>query len=383
VKKYAEAKGYYQDASDIKPSDQYPKDQIAKIDKFLGDLKAKDDAYNQLISTADSELGLKNYLEAKDLYYEASDIKANEQYPKDKIAEIDAALEANRAKQDRLNGEYLKKIDIADESFDSEDYNTARMYYESASKVKPKEEYPKLQIAEIDRLIKAKASQKIANQNKYDQAVSDGDELFIAKDYDGALAKYKLANKIFPSEPYPRDRISDIEEMQSQAKANEKAYKSAVSQGDFFFQDRKYVQARMQYNKALRLKSDATYPSQQLAAIDKKLAEREKRLSASSSSSSSSSASSGISDVEKKKREVALSEEKRDATFLSTLAQKYPTGVTVEEYKEKNRVVTRIIVSDGSIANEYKKIKYNWGGLYFFKNNESTTQGVFDVEAKQ
>jgi hypothetical protein len=80
---------------------------------------------------------------------------------------------------------------------------------------------------------------------------------------------------------------------------------------------------------------------------------------------------------------VKLSDEERSREFLSELAQKYPEGVTVESFQEANRVITRVIVNRNNIANEFKKVKYNWGGLYFFKNNTSITQGLFDQETKQ
>jgi hypothetical protein len=80
---------------------------------------------------------------------------------------------------------------------------------------------------------------------------------------------------------------------------------------------------------------------------------------------------------------VKLSDEVRSKDFLSELAQKYPEGITVENFQEANRTITRVIVNRSSIANEYKKVKYNWGGLYFFKNNMSISQNLFELETKQ
>jgi hypothetical protein len=38
---------------------------------------------------------------------------------------------------------------------------------------------------------------------------------------------------------------------------------------------------------------------------------------------------------------------------------------------------------DGPTANEYKKITYNWGGIFYKKNDLDITDGTFKKEAKE
>ncbi|MFT6211049.1 MAG: hypothetical protein ACJATE_001679, partial [Bacteroidia bacterium] len=33
-------------------------------------------------------------------------------------------------------------------------------------------------------------------------------------------------------------------------------------------------------------------------------------------------------------------------------------------------------------ANQYSRVKWNWGGVYYFKNDESTSKQVFDQETQ-
>ncbi len=51
---------------------------------------------------------------------------------------------------------------------------------------------------------------------------------------------------------------------------------------------------------------------------------------------------------------------------------------TVSEIVEPNRTITIIRISNGEHYSEYRKINYNWGGVYFFKdNNASISEQLF------
>ena len=49
---------------------------------------------------------------------------------------------------------------------------------------------------------------------------------------------------------------------------------------------------------------------------------------------------------------------------------------------EKRTVIKIIVVKDGK-ANEYKKIIYNWGGIYYEKNGEVIEESIFETETKE
>lgn len=88
---YRCAKSFYLRAHILKPDDKYAADKIEKCDEVL----AKTDYYyhyNDAIKQADELFMQKKYAEAKAKYQEASAIKPAEQYPKDKIAECDKLL---------------------------------------------------------------------------------------------------------------------------------------------------------------------------------------------------------------------------------------------------------------------------------------------------
>ena len=65
------------------------------------------------------------------------------------------------------------------------------------------------------------------------------------------------------------------------------------------------------------------------------------------------------------------------------LAESYPIGITEESEIKGNREIQRLIVKrkEGT-ANQYSRVKWNWGGVYYFKNEQSTSKQIFDQETQ-
>lgn len=52
--------------------------------------------------------------------------------------------------------------------------------------------------------------------------------------------------------------------------------------------------------------------------------------------------------------------------------------ITREDIVERNRVVTKIKITKNGIQTEYSRVYYNWGGLFYFKNNSmSISENLF------
>ncbi|HTL80125.1 MAG TPA: hypothetical protein VL651_00395 [Bacteroidia bacterium] len=85
------AKKYYLKASKLKSDDTYSKDQVRLCDDNIKNEKLNK-TYNDLITKADNKFKAKDWAGAKVLYQEASAMKADEQYPKDQIAQCDKLM---------------------------------------------------------------------------------------------------------------------------------------------------------------------------------------------------------------------------------------------------------------------------------------------------
>ena len=304
-KSYAVAKTNYNAALQVKSKEQYPKDQLAAIDKALAAdadaakkaamEKALQAKYDSIIKIADASFNSKDYSNAKTGYNSALKVKPSEQYPKDQLAAIDKAIAAadadkKNAAQRALQAKYDSIIKIADAAFNSKDYSNAKTGYNSALKVKPSEQYPKDQLAAIDKAIAAAEADKKnaaqrALQAKYDSIIKIADAAFNSKDYNNAKTGYNSALKVKPSEQYPKDQLAAIDKALASAadaarlaaleKAKQAKYDSLIKIADAAFKAKTYSDAKTGYNAALQVKPSEQYPKDQLAAIDKALADQD------------------------------------------------------------------------------------------------------------
>ncbi len=307
AKDYKTAKEQYQLAKNIKPTEKYPTEKIAEIDKLLADLakanldkKALDTKYNSLISQADNFLGNKSYDEAKLKYQAALSIKNEETYPKNKIAEIDGILAAIAKKEQDANlasaaekkkREYFNAIIAqADGEFAAKKYQEAIKKYNEALGVIPNEAYPKNKIKEINDVL-AKLEDKKQNSllaqkaldEKYNKLITSGDAAFSTKDYGTAKTKFRGALSIKPTESYPKNKIDEInkiladlakQEQEKQSKNNALAqkklrYNGFIKSGDSYFLKKQYQQSISSYKSALGIMPSESYPKDKIDEINK------------------------------------------------------------------------------------------------------------------
>lgn len=298
TKDYKKAVQSFTDALGLKPGDPIAKAKLSDAQMRVSELaaaEAKEKQYADLIKEADGLFGKKSYDEAKAKYTAASAIKDQETYPKQKIKECDAFLAdlAKKAEADKkakeLNDKYNAAVAAGDAAFKAAKYEEAKAKFTEAGGLKPEEKYPPQQLAAIaakmDELAKkAEADKKAAElEANYNAAIKAGDDAFKAAKYDDAKAKYNEALGLKPKEKYPTDQLAAIEkklaELAAKADADKKAaeleanYQAAIKAADDAFKAATYDAAKTKYNEALGLKPKEKYPTDQLAAIDKKLAE--------------------------------------------------------------------------------------------------------------
>jgi tetratricopeptide (TPR) repeat protein len=311
AKEYEKAKAKYQSANEVKAEEQYPKDKIAEIDGVLADLakkeaeeKAKNEQYQTLIAEADGLMNSKEYEKAKAKYQSASEVKAEEQYPKDKITEIDgvlADLAKREAEEKAKNEKYQQFITVADASLVAKKYEEAKTAYKQAIEVKSEEQYPKDKIAEIEatlaEIAKKKAEEEAIakaekeKQEKYDAFIAQADASLAAKKYEEAKSTYKKAIEVKSNEQYPKDKVLEIEAVLAEIarkkaeeesvlmaeKERDEKYAALIAKADKSFGSKDYEAAKSSYNEAVGVKSGEQYPKDKITEIDKLLAEIAKK----------------------------------------------------------------------------------------------------------
>ncbi len=318
------ARNYYLQAKEVKPTEQYPQIQIAKINKTLNEIARKErleQEYQNAMNSGQQLLASHNYDDAKLAFYKALEYK-----PKDELATAKLA-EANGALLRQLqNEEYAQIIKNADRAYEIESWNEAEKLYTEASKLLPNEKHPTdrldliAQIKQYEQLLitannhynskewsqalsvyqqviatksNQEASTRIAEINEhinqanineqYREAISKADASFDAKEYKNAIDIYQSALAIKANESYPTEQIekanNELAKIDAQQAAEEqkKRYYELIEQADNAFNQEQWQSARDLYTQAGGIKDYMTYPVEQIAKIDQTLARIEER----------------------------------------------------------------------------------------------------------
>ncbi|TXC81663.1 hypothetical protein [Luteibaculum oceani] len=275
--KFTEAIAKYEGALKLKPQESYPANQINAAQAALSKLEEQrkiQEQYDNLIASADNSFNNKKYEDAIGLYTEALKLKSQEAYPKDQIEKARAALQ-QLEDQAKLNEKYDKFVQAGDKAFGSEQFEEAIAQFTSASELKPEEQYPKEQIAAAKKAIADRKAQEELNK-KYNDLIVDGDANIKAEKYNEAIASYTEALKVKPNEQYPKDQIAAAKEAIAQKEAQQAAeekYNALIASADQKFGEQNYQAAITDYSAALAIKGNEQYPSEQIAKAEKALAD--------------------------------------------------------------------------------------------------------------
>lgn len=272
-----EARKQYQLALSVRSDESYPQQQLKAIDVKVTEIVEQQklkQQYDAAIAEADKLYKQGRFELAIAKYKEAQVLGVQSDYPQAKISEI-TTLMVNAQKNKEVNDNYNKQMLLGMRLKKQENLTEAKKAFMAAANLKPTEQSPKDQIAEINNLILVKNQQTVLNR-KYKAAMKSGDSLFALKEYDKAKQSYILASTLKPDEVNANLKVTKTEtilaslEREAQAK---KSYDAAISQGDAYFSNNRFDEAKTQYQKALTFKPNEKYPVQQIVTINKKLEE--------------------------------------------------------------------------------------------------------------
>ena len=272
---YLPALDSYKMASRIFPAEQFPRDRIAEINDLIAVLgleaeleKQQAEKYNQFIRQADQQFSAQQYEPSKENYTQALYIRPGDSHATGRIAEIDRIVAEMKARQ-----QYTDIIAIADNAFREKLWDESRRRYQEALQARPGESYPASQIARIDEELQ-KLSQMAEKQSTFEAAVLNGDASYAKQFYPKALEFYRSALSIKPDDQAVLAKIAKVEKEQKDI--NDRLfYDETIANADRAFKRLEYTQARELYSTALTVRPDQTYPQRQIEAIDK-IAERER-----------------------------------------------------------------------------------------------------------
>lgn len=269
-KQWKEARSQFEFANRLKPKEKHPIEMLAqiaeevKMEEAASALLAQ---YENLISNADLFLTAKDYTKAKQNYSDASQLFPENTYPTEKINEI-IETEKNIAAEKALLESYQLALRKAGDLFLKEDFISAKLSFEEAHNLKPEESYPKEKLTEINLILDRIAAQQTAEQN-YLIAIQLADNYFKNDDFESAQFEYQKALSFKKEEDYPQDQLLIIKNIfEQRAMALQLAYDRLITKADSLFTINNYEDSKTALQEASKLKPNEAYPKQKLSEIN-------------------------------------------------------------------------------------------------------------------
>ncbi|MFA8449317.1 MAG: hypothetical protein ACEPOW_01330 [Bacteroidales bacterium] len=263
---YQNAKAYYQIALQKKPDDKIAKSKLKESISLLRGAMEKKYAYQDQIDIADKYFEEEDYLQAVDAYKVAKSISPNETYPNQQIAKANKLHKENAEK--RVEFDKLKAS--AQEAFDKKDYDNAIDLLENALDLFDKDKETKQQIEEIED-VRDKYEKDKRSYGKY---IRRADYLYSRKRYKDALEQYMAANKVFPDEEVPMQRIKELPSLIDQ----QYRYDRAVDKADSLYVKKEFRKSKAFYEQALEINPEENFPQSMISKIDDKFLANEKAV---------------------------------------------------------------------------------------------------------
>ncbi len=176
----------------------------AKKQKDLADLTEKQEnaAFLKVLDEAKKLEVKKDFLKAKEKLDEAKILKPDNKEVEDLLKKVNQAL-ADKAIEDQLNKDFQQAMTDGNQLFENKDYENAIKKYEEAKKFKPTENEPllKIQAAQNKWNDQKNEAQKLAT---FESFLLQANTLKDAAKYDEAIKKFEEAQLLLKDRPEPK-----------------------------------------------------------------------------------------------------------------------------------------------------------------------------------
>lgn len=292
------AKAKFEQASKLKPGDTFSQQKLQEINTELAEQAQAaqqqqiiDNKYNNLVAQANSAMTAQQYSHAKELFEQAKELKPDEAFPEQRIAEAQRALEKQeqqRIEKEKNDKAFADAMAQAQEAMQKGEYVKAQELYQSALTYNPNAAEPRQQIVQAQKLEAKRKEEELKAQKEeidrqFNEAVQKADGLLAQKEYDQAIAAYKRALEIKPSDKYAGEQIikaqnQKVADEQNKIVAIEQKYSEAISKGDALKLAQQYQEAITAYKQALEAKPSDPVAASKLSEAEKLYTDKQAKL---------------------------------------------------------------------------------------------------------
>ena len=372
----------YVSASAVKPTSEFPKQQIALIAQKIKQDEKQANAFNNFMAVANRAYSEGNFVAASAGFKKALDINPDALLASKKLEFSETKIKEKEV-QEATDQKFDNLIVEAKNARVRGDLSTAEKLLAQAELVKPGNEILTAEKVSVEKLVtkQRKNEAQLAVDQKFSNLILDSKNARANGDLIEAERVLAQAEAIKPNDITLASEKSAVAVMRKEHK-NEKALaqQALVEENE---KEEKYAnylalakksessgnkkEAIFFYKKAQGFKPQSEDVYSALATLNKATVEPV---------TSTSKTAEAVPNINLDKMD------KKSSAFQSKLATLYPEGKTVHKSSKGNKAITQVIVVSEGRGIEYQQIKYNWGGVYYFKNGDPITKLIFEKETK-
>ena len=278
--KLEEAITAFQKAQNIDNSKPEPSLKIKEIQDEISAMASnksaqeKADKYRAAMDNGNTLRASSKFEEAIAAYQKAQSIDDSQSEPGVKIKEVQdemAALNSNKSVQEKEE-KFNTAMNVANTLRTEGKLEEAIAAYKKAQEIDNTKPSPALKIREVQDEITALAETKAIKEKeeKYNAAMTSGNNLRLEGKFDEAIAAYKKAQSIDDSKSEPEAKIKEIEEERSKKSVNtdDLAYTELMTTAAGLETSKDYKGAIEKYKAASNLKPSEKNPQDRIKALE-------------------------------------------------------------------------------------------------------------------
>jgi hypothetical protein len=308
--------------------------------------------FKKLIAQGDRELGSKAFEVALTSYRMALDLHVDDNLANQKISEAEKA-----------KSEYESKL-AAEEEKRRKEEEEARMKREAAQR-------------KLD----------------FEKKIKEGDQAMLARLFDAAVESYQAALDLHIDDALAGKKLDEATKKRDEADRKKREKEEEIARMAEEARKKKEELERKRLEEESKRKGidddlarkRAEAEERERLYREKMRLENEKRQEEIRKKIEAQKQALAMADKFRLQREQQVRDAQKQTGSSENLsrfelADKYPQGVTQEEIDGPNCVITRVVIVNGKVGDEYRKIKYNWGQTAYKKNDKDISEAMFKKE---
>ncbi len=203
------------------------------------------ESYESLMRSGNTKFASNDFISAKTYYEMALKQRPNDAEAKKKLDQTLVKIQQDSERQEV----FYAHLDAGDALNAQNKYEEALAEYEQALAIFPNDKYVGGQAETIRGILKERKDK----QDAYDTAIAQGNTLLEEENFDAAIMQFETAKAIFPNDNLPKERIAEAKRLQSVYNEKVSRFNALMTDANNFALRKNFDSAIQKLNQALEI----------------------------------------------------------------------------------------------------------------------------------